>query len=303
MTTIRRVLSTLAPVALGAMLMAGSAAATPITVTISVFGDIPSFTLGGANTSTSVSKFDAAAVNLAIQGACATGHTCTPLTLNEIDFTLNSTTDVTLNAQNNSTTALGYIAPIGYLAGVSLGQNGTFGSPASALNFGAANIVTASDSITTGLAVAHPTLIVNGNTTAKRTTCSTTGSAATSANYLNCLSIATGGKTFTGTVSDAGVGVYLATDTNWGTVLGQYVGTGTTGFTLSSTISTANGPTFGLAGLSNVATEQLIAGGFEVDYTYTYDDTANSGVPEPTTMALMGIALLGVGLVRRRSAR
>ncbi len=271
--------------------MAGSAFATPITVTINVYGDIPSFTLETGTQTTSASQFNATAINAAITAACAVGHTCSSLTLNGIDFTLNATNSINLIAINSS----GSTHHIGSISG----SGGTFaGGATSGTALRAEEQITASDSITTNLVIANPTLSVATDTRMVRDNCAS--GTVTSGNFQNCLAVANGGASFSGTASDAGTASYLSSDANWATVLSTYVGSGTVAFTLDSSSTTSNGTLYGVGGVTNSATEQFIANGLQVAYTYTYDDT--DAVPEPTTMALMGAALVGIGLIRRRRA-
>jgi len=75
--------------------------------------------------------------------------------------------------------------------------------------------------------------------------------------------------------------------------IGNYIGPGT--FTLTG--ATKNLTTFsGGGGNINLAIQTSATFEAEIDYTYSIP----SGTPEPTTMALMGGALLGLGLLGKR---
>ncbi len=75
--------------------------------------------------------------------------------------------------------------------------------------------------------------------------------------------------------------------------LANYTGAGT--FTLGG--STKTGETF-IGGGGNVQAVVDTQAEFSAEIDYTY--TTPSGTPEPTTMALMGGALLGLGFLRKR---
>jgi len=95
----------------------------------------------------------------------------------------------------------------------------------------------------------------------------------------------------TGTGHGGLTGVTLA-----GTSIGDYIGTGT--FNLAASISSSQTTSEGGSGVFNAAITENGNTSFqgEVDYTYT----VNSGTPEPTTMLLLGGALVGLGVVRKR---
>jgi len=288
MTSIRRIGTILAP-AMGLVLLAASASATTITVTTSVFGNVPGATAPASGLNSSAAQFNATATNAAIQSACPVGHTCSALTLTEVDFNITANINASLGV-SNTTGSTQYIGA--FVAG-------TFGSPTSGTAISEVANLHLNDSITTNLAIAIPTFSVATNVQRKKACSSGTASAG---NFSDCLSVATGSTTFSGTGSDTGQGSYLNTDGNWSSVLAAYVGTGSVSFTLSLDGTSNNGSLpAGVTIPTNSATLTALTNGLEVDYLYSYTDTVNpTGAPEPSTMVFAGSALLLAGIARRR---
>jgi len=78
-----------------------------------------------------------------------------------------------------------------------------------------------------------------------------------------------------------------------------YAGTGTNSYGLTDTGS------FAFAGVGNTGNPHLSFAGTttysaQAEITYEYSVTPNSTTPEPTTMALMGCALFGLGFIGKR---
>jgi len=288
MTSIRRIGTILAP-AMGLVLLAASASANTITVTTSVFGNVPGASAPATGLTSSAAQFNATTTNAAIQAACPVNHTCSALTLTEVDFAI--TANITAAASvNNATGSTQYIPAISGLAG-------TFsGGATSGTAIQEVATVTLSDPITSGLAVAIPTFSVATNVQRKK---GCTSGTPTAGSFSNCLSVANGTTNFSGTGSDTGIGSYLNTDGDWSTVLSDYVGAGSVNFTMSLAGSTGNGNLPASVSIpTNTANLTALAGGLEVDYIYTYTDV--NAAPEPSTMVFAGSALLLAGIARRR---
>jgi hypothetical protein len=287
MNIFRRTLIATAPAALGVLLFAGGASATTITGSTSSQGSNGAF---GAGTTGSVSagQFNQAAIDAAIAAACPVTDTCSGSTLVEIDFslTVNTTATVTLSNTNAGTS---YVGPLS-------GLNGTYGSPTSGFAVGQLTTVDLNDPVTGTIVEDVPTF--NAATTNEFRSSTCTGTAVATA-FTNCLAVAHGGQTYSGTGTATDTGSYTG---DLSGVVGTYVGAGSVNFGLSSIGGTVNGRLPSNVGIStNTATIQALTNSLTVSYIYTYDDTVNpTGAPEPTTMALVGGALLAIGLVRKK---
>lgn len=289
MNFLRRTLTATAPAALGVFLLASAASASTITGSVSSYGSNSAITAGNSGT-ISAATFDQAATDAAIQAACPTGYTCSGSTLTEIEFSLTVNTDAAVTVSNtNASTS--YVGPL-------TGKNGTYGNPTSGYAVAQVTTVDLIDPLNNTVVEDIPTFSAATTNEFRSSTC--TGTAVSSA-FTNCLAVAPGGQTYTGTGTDTDMGSYTGSDLAG--VLSTYVGTGgTVTFNLSSQGGTNNGRLPSNVGISsNTATIQALTNALTVTYDYSYTETLiPTGTPEPGTMALVGGALLAIGLFRKK---
>jgi len=278
------------------------ASATTITVTVDVFGNVPSITAPNSGT-VSASQFNAS--SYAVSPASCTslygpGATCSGITLTEIDVTIQANLSASVQVVNTNA-GTSYVGPIG-------GSNGSFGSATSGTAVDQVTTVSVDDPVNGDVVDAVPTFSISTTNEFRGTgagvgTCGATGTA-TATRYVNCLSVAHGTTTFTGTGTDTETGSFFNTDGSWATEMSPYTGSGSVTFTLSTAGGTNNGTlSAGVTIPTNTAQINALTDGLEVAYTYTYSETVTSGVPEPVTMLLVGSGLLGLAFARKRVRR
>jgi hypothetical protein len=254
-------------------------------------GSITAFS-AGSNSTVSANQFNQTALDAAIQSACPAGDTCSGSTLTEIDFSLQVNLSASVGVLNsNSTTS--YIGPY---TGTPGGNPGTFaGGGGSGTAIAEVATIDLTDGITGGIDVEDiPTFSV-ATTSQFKTSCGGTGTA-TSGHFINCLGVASGSHTYSGTGTDTETGSYT------GDLSGEtstYVGPGLVTFTLASSGTENNGAlTSGVTIPTNSAGVTALSNALVVTYDYSYTETA--AAPEPTTMVLVGGALLAIGIIRKK---
>jgi len=284
MKLFRRTVIATAPAALGVLLFAGGASATTITGSTSANGNIVAFS-AGSSSSVSANQFNQTALDAAIQSACPVGDVCSGSTLTEIDFSLTVNLTAAVGVLNsNGTTS--YLKSIG-------GLNGTFNAPTSGTAIQEEATIDLNDGIS-GVVEDIPTFSVATTNEFKSASCSGTG--ATAGSFYNCLAVTTGSHSFSGTGTDTETGSYT------GDLSGEtstYVGAGMVTYALSSTGGETNNTLPANVTIpTNSAGVTALSNALVVTYDYSYTETQNT--PEPTTMALVGGALLAIGIIRKK---
>jgi len=306
MATNRRIFASLAPLAACAFLIAGNAGATSVTGSETVFGNITGFS-SGTSSSTSAAQFNAATATV----ICPNGYTCGPAVLYEIDFSLTTPLAGSVTVANSSSTQTGYYASATGFPGTYNGSPTAGGPNTTGTSVQQTVGVTLSDPLNSDLIDTAPVVDIPTSNQYKKTGGSPTGGcggtgSASSSNFINCLVVPTSSSTnYSGTGTDTEGSTYSTGDAGWATESTPYSGPGTVSFGLAAAApGTTNGTATG-NGLSvgtNTASITSLTDALSVTYDYTYTETLiPTSAPEPTTMLLMGGALLGLGLVRRKT--
>ena len=322
MTSLRRLFIGVASLVAGA----ASVGATTITgqIVLAQSGAFTAMTAtsGAVSQTVSVNKFDATAVQTALTASCTSGHTCSNVTLTAINLTLTASVTNSLTATNTNSTSKNVLAGWAVIGDLTLDLAGSTG-------VGLAYDETVPTlNGTSQFTVAAKSGAVNGTITKSTGSSGVTNtfgiapyvpSGSTSTNYYGSGTVASSvaGKASVNVNSPYAVttnefynptgvtsGATNLNNRNLGTSLfnSDFIGSGSTSYTLGLT-STLKSPTI-TSGVSFAAQSALAAGGnVQIQYVYSYDDTVNAAVPEPTSMALFGSALVGIGLLRRRSRR
>jgi len=289
MKNIRRGFVTAACAVITFGLASGVGSATTIDSFETATGGVPAFSAPpNPNTAVAtVAQFSQAAANAAIAAACPLGFVCSTATLYEVDLGLSANTSGSLDINNANATSQN----VGCI-------NGAPGATCSGAGATATNGVAAEGTLSLNATdpLANDVLaLVNAPTF----TIATNGVQGSGAGKNNFLTVVPGTTPFsgTGTATDPLGEVYDSSDATWAAEMAAYTGAGNVTLNLSLTGASQIGSS--PAGVSTSANVDSITGG-SVTAQYDYSYTETSIVPEPATLFLMGSALVGVGLLRKR---
>jgi len=304
MTSTRRILTVVA----GVLAVTGMAGATTITSQVSfVSSALTSKTAGAGgaaqNQTVNLSQFNGSSVLAAV--SCAAGHTCSNMVLTSVDFLINASVTNTgvFTDTGSATTKLTVGSNWKVVGDLTLDLNG---------------------SVLTGLAYDESTPTLGGSiafTMVKGTITRTTGGSLTTTTNFDGTAASNGTGTVDGATAatlhsvvynpyDAKTTQFFqpsgATATtnnrNIGSTLftSDFLGSGTTVYNLGLNSYTQRPSNLNNA-ITLAGTSVLNSGTVTITYNYSYTDIITPAVPEPATMFLFGSALLGLGLLRKRS--
>jgi len=269
-----------------ALVATGIASANTLTGFQTTSGSFADFTdPPTSSTSVSFNQFNQAAADAAVAGACPVGFACSTAVLFQIDLSLTGTGsgNITLSNGTGSNANLGCIV--------------VSGSPCDDSTGGVlSNGVGIADTLTFRGTDPNSNLVFNrtGNTFLVATNFNDSGSF----EYL----LPNGSSSFSGSnpVNINRPDIYDSThDASWIADSAAYRGLGsvTINFALTAGYSDEFNPT----GVTNPVNSAGVSNGsVSAKYLYQFTETDLSGAPEPTTLFLMGSALVGVGLIRKR---
>jgi len=265
---------------------------TPASTALTASSSPPNVTGPGGTPSESVgiNGYSQANANAAIAAACPVGFVCSTASLYQIDLFITANTSGSLTVTNTGgPTAIPCINSVPTCDG----------SGATATN---GVSLEGNLTLNTYDPLGTDVLVDNNAVTFTVATNSVTGSGGGKLNYLT-IGAGNTNESGTGLITDASPDAY---DSSQGALWTSAVATYSCATAncvnlnlfLSGSSSIGNPQPAGVGSTNNI--DSITGGSVNAVYLFSYTETQISGTPEPATLFLMGSALVGIGLLRKR---